>query len=228
MIFHRKSIFDIVTEAEDDEDTSSSASNDDTENTDTSTNDSNSDDSSDNTDSEENNSDSDDNGDDEDFSIDTDLDDDTSDEDSSDSGDSSDSSSDIDTDSSSSDNPDEEPVKANTDIFSTLTAEEQKIKIAELKKLFGELYTSCNDLLEKINSIDTDDDMIDVLSRMTMTLYSLKNYIGDYITTTFSSKSYIENDVTFNRFLAILNSVSNITNEIVKIRDEKLGKSNNQ
>ena len=222
MIFHRKSIFDIVTEAEDDEDTSSSASNDDTENTDASTNDSNSDDSSDNTDTEENNSDSNDNGDDEDFSIDTDLDDDTSDEDSSDSGDSSDSSSDI--DSSSSDNPDEEPVKANTDIFSTLTAEEQKIKIAELKKLFGELYTSCNDLLEKINYIDTDDDMIDVLSRMTMTLYSLKNYIGDYVTTTFSSKSYIENDVTFNRFLAILNSVSNITNEIVKIRDEKLGK----
>lgn len=227
MIFQRKSIFDILNEAEDD-DNSSSADN---TSTDTSENDSSSEDNSSeesdsSTDDENSDNDSDnDDGDNEDFSIDTDLDSsDDSDSGDNDGGDSTESSSD-DLSSSDSNDSDEEPVQANTDIFNSLTAEEQKIKIEELKKMYGELYSSCNDLLEKINLIDQDDDMLDTITRISMTLYSLKQYISDYIITTFSSKSYIENDVNFNRFLSILNSISNITDELANIRDEKLGKS---
>lgn len=233
-MFRRKSIFDILNEAEEDDNSSSSSSEantDDTGDTESSSEDNNDSSTGNDTSSDSDNSEDngDDNGeDDEDFSIDTDLDDMGNDDGGDDSGsdNSSDDSSSTDTSSSdSSSDFDEEPVEANTDIFNSLTAEEQKIKIKELKNMFGELYLSCNDLLEKINLIDADDDMLDTVTRLSMTLYSLKQYIADYIKNSFAMKSYIENDVAFNRFLSILNSVSNITDEIANIRDEKLGKS---
>lgn len=228
VMFRRKSIFDILNEAEEDENSSSSSSDENSDSVDTqsTSNDDNNTDSSTDDNTESDNSE-DNAGDDEDFSIDTDLDDMGDDDGSGDSSESSsdDTTSDTSSSDSSSTDSDEEPVEANTDIFNSLTAEEQKIKIKELKNMFGELYLSCNDLLEKINLIDADDDMLDTITRLSMALYSLKQYIGDYIKNTFAMKSYIENDVAFNRFLAILNSVSNITNEIADIRDEKLGKS---
>nr|DAG94169.1 MAG TPA: hypothetical protein [Herelleviridae sp.] len=225
MIFQRKSIFDILNEAEDDDNSSTEDTSTDATENDSSSEDNSSEESDSSTDDNSDDSSDNDDGNNEDFSIDTDLDSsDDSDSGDNDGGDSTESSSD-DLSSSDNDNSDEEPVQANTDIFNSLTAEEQKIKIEELKKMYGELYSSCNDLLEKINLIDSDDDILDTVTRISMTLYSLKQYISDYIITTFASKSYIENDVNFNRFLSILNSIANITDELADIRDEKLGKS---
>ena len=42
---------------------------------------------------------------------------------------------------------DEEVNAKNTDIFSTLSAEEQSIKIAELKKIYNDLYIYISDML---------------------------------------------------------------------------------
>lgn len=118
----------------------------------------------------------------------------------------------------------EEPIKANTDIFNTLTAEEQQAKIRELKNLYQNLYTSTDDLLARLNETETDEDNIEVLTRVSMVLYSLKQYIADYMSYSFGYKSFIENDIAFNRFLAILKSVTTIIDEISKIKLAKLGK----
>jgi hypothetical protein len=175
--------------------------------------------------SEDNNSDNDDYGSDDDFNIDASLDDNGSD-DNNDSGDDSSSADNSSTDSSSSeDSGDEEPVKANTDIFSSLSGEEQQIKIKELKNLFNDLYTSTDDLLSKINEIDPDQDSLDILTRVTSMMYYTRQYMRDYINNIFKSKSYIENDVAFNRFLTIINSISGIIEDLVKEREEKYGKS---
>lgn len=122
----------------------------------------------------------------------------------------SDNSSDLDSSGDNSSSEDEEPVKANTDIFSNLTAEEQVIKIKKLKEQYGELYTSIDDLLEKINDTETDESDIEVISRISMTLRELKQYVEDYINNIFAYKSYLENDIAFNRFLSILNSTREI------------------
>ena len=78
--------------------------------------------------------------------------------------------------------------------------------------------------MERINSIDPDQDTIDVTSRVAATMYSLKNYISDYITNIFATKSYIENDVAFNRFLSIIKSVTIVIDDITKMKSEKVGK----
>lgn len=109
----------------------------------------------------------------------------------------------------------EEPIQKNTDIFANLTAEEQTIKIMELKKLYNDLYTSTDDILDRINNLSSDNINIDVLSRITHAMYALKVYIKDYIEKSFGIKSYIENDCKYNEFLYVYNSIASILEDII-------------
>ena len=111
---------------------------------------------------------------------------------------------------------DEEVNDDNTDIFSSLSAEEQQIKIKELKGLYQQMYTSCDELLDRINNLEFTEDSLPVMNRITYALYDLKKYISEYIISIFPRKSYIENDIAFNRFLMILNSVKDILSKYQK------------
>lgn len=122
--------------------------------------------------------------------------------------------------STTSDTPaDAEPVKNNTDIFSSLTAEEQALKIREQKQQFYQLFISCNDILTKITNIDTENINIRVISKITKSLASLKEYLNDYITYQFDHKSFIENDIILDRFIITFSTISNILDSI-KLPDE--------
>lgn len=110
----------------------------------------------------------------------------------------------------------EEEVEANTDIFSSLTAEEQAVKIKELKSLYSNLFSSIDDILERINKLDINEDNLETISRVSTSLYDMKVYISDYLTLVFPTKSYIENDVTFSRFLSIVKSITGILDDIAK------------
>lgn len=219
-MFRRKNIFDILNEAEEDK---TSASTDETETSSNGNEQENEEDTTSSDNTEEENPE--DNESDDDFDIDTDLDAGDSEGENDSSGDEfdmdSDSSDSESSDTSSTADTEEEPVQANTDIFSSLTAEEQQIKIKELKKLYNDLYCSCDDLTEKINDINTDQDNLELVTRVSMTMYSLKQYISDYVSNVFASKSYIENDVQFNRFLSIVKSVTSIINDLNTKDDKK-------
>lgn len=115
----------------------------------------------------------------------------------------------------------EEPVQANTDIFKDLSEEEQSIKIAELKRMYQDLYTSVDDFVEKISTIDPDENNLKTLNRCSSTLYRLKQFISDYLIDSFPNKSYIENDIAFNRFLTILNSVGTVVEDLAKLKTLK-------
>jgi hypothetical protein len=163
-------------------------------------------------------------GGDDDFSIDTSLDtdddsaggEDTGDEGGDDSG-----SSDLDSGSSSS--GDEEVNPANTDIFSTLSAEEQKIKILELKKQYGVMYAYIDDILSKMNNLEVEEDTMEVISRVSSQLYNLKEYLKDYMINIFPMNDFIQNDTFFNRFSAIIYSMNKIVEQLAVGREKKLG-----
>ena len=165
----------------------------------------------DNTNTEDTNTDNnDDNGGDDDFNIDTSLD---GTDDSSDDSSSSDSS----TTYSSETNDDGGVNDANTDIYSSLTAEEQAQKIMELKNQYKELYTNCNELLIKFNNVDIEGNKsIIAFSRVSKTIYNLKNYIKDYFINTFPYNSIIQNDIMYNRFLTIFSDIPKSLEEIKK------------
>jgi hypothetical protein len=127
-------------------------------------------------------------------------------------------------DSSSSDSGDGEPVKANTDIFSSLTAEEQKIKIRKLKEQFHSLFVTAEDIKAKIDDLNTDESNLDIVTRLSAELYTIKEYIRDYLLYHFDNKSFIENDIVFNRFLAIMNSIQSVLEDLAKVSQIKNGK----
>lgn len=144
---------------------------------------------------------------------------DTSDDGSSTENDSSDSS---DSGASSEDNTNEDkPVEANTDIFSSLTAEEQAIKIKELKKLFGNLYSGVNELLDRVNDLEVSETNKYAISKISEDLCNMKTTIADYILYIFNTKSYIENDIAFNRFLSDINYITSILEKLQKIEEKE-------
>ena len=148
-------------------------------------------------------------GEDDNFSIDADLDagDDTNDNPDNAGGDNT---SDMNTTSGGGEEPEEEVNDDNTDIFSTLTAEEQQMKIKELKSLYQQLYCSCDDVMNRLNKLDTNEKNVYVIDRISSSIYTLKKYIGDYLIDIFPNKSYIENDISFNKFLLVVQSISDI------------------
>lgn len=121
----------------------------------------------------------------------------------------------------------EEEIPANTDIFASLTAEEQAIKIKELKGLYSNLFSSIDDILERINKLDINEDNLETISRISTSLYDMKVYISDYLTLVFPTKSYIENDVAFVRFLTIVKSITDILNDIAKKYEKENEKKSN-
>ena len=125
---------------------------------------------------------------------------------------------------SSSDTGDEEVNDDNTDIFVSLTAEEQQIKIKELKRLYQNLYTSCDEILDRINNLELNEDNLQIITRISYSMYDLKRYISEYLISVFPRKSYIENDIAFNRFLSIVKSIATILEKYQKktIKDDKL------
>lgn len=173
----------------------------------------------------EDNADTDSGGDDDDFNIDTSIDDEEGGDESEDDMGGDDTSSDdsLDSGGDSMDSGEGEALPENNDVFVTLTAEEQQVKIMELKKLYNDLYTYTDDLLKKMNDLDVEEDTLDVISRTSSQLYQLKIYLRDYMTKTFNTKSFVENDVYFNRFSSIIYSIGNIVDRLVVKRREKLG-----
>lgn len=219
---NRKTIFDIVQEA--DEDTANDIINGSVDNNSDQTSEAPADNNvdtgaTDNNDNQENNDD--------DLNVDASLNDldnfgdDNSGADATTGGDSSvDSGSSMDS-SSSGGSEDEEPIKNNTDIFTNLTSEEQSIKIMELKRLYNDLYTTADDLLDKVNNLSVDNIRIEILSKISRAMYNLKIYIKDYIEKQFAIRSYIENDCKYNEFLYVYNGISSILEDVIKNNKDK-------
>lgn len=111
----------------------------------------------------------------------------------------------------------------NTEIFDSLTPEEQAVKIKELKRLYKELYTSVSDLADRIDDTRVDEDNIDAMNKINSDIFILKSSIRDYFTNTFETKSYIENDIKFSQFLYYLNSIRDVVDKVASSNEKKHG-----
>ena len=126
--------------------------------------------------------------------------------------------------SSSGDNNSDEPVVSDDslkakdgDMFDSLEPAEQEIKLKEMKTNFMNLYQICDDIIDKVNSISKEfEEASEELKRIVNTLFATKKMISDYLLHIFDSKSYVENDVRYTEYLAIVNAVKNIIKDFEK------------
>jgi hypothetical protein len=188
--------------------------NKDDQNTDQDNNQDNGDDNKDNTDNDD------------DFTINTD--------DDNASGDDTNNTDDQSSDTSSGDSGSEESVDTGVkakerELFDSLSPEEQQMKNKMLKKLFGNLYSNCESVIDKLNGLGAGLEEVDrQIKRSLSILFELKQMVSDYLLNMYDSKTYIENDIMFNRYLSVLNAIKNITNDIDSIYQDDTSTKDNE
>lgn len=100
------------------------------------------------------------------------------------------------------------------ELYRNLTPEQLDIKHSELKNNYLVMYDNINSIIERISNASVDEKDIPVIEYISNTLSRLKDMLIQYMDTTYKTKSYISNAITYNRFLVVLNSLNNIFNEL--------------
>lgn len=115
----------------------------------------------------------------------------------------------------------EKDIKAKEkEIFASLSPAEQRVKNKQLKNRFKDLYDNCSNIIEKINEIGGDIQSVSPqLKRTISILFEIKSNIYDYLMDLYDANGYFENEIMYNKYLVMLNSVKNILVEIDKAYD---------
>ena len=118
--------------------------------------------------------------------------------------------------------PDDSKLKQlEGELFDQLTDDQKKIKINELKKCFEEMHTRCDTIINMINNVTApDEDTSRIFEYLNNTLTDLKQYIYDYFTYTFDTKTYLENSAQYHKYIAVLNSLNGVLEEVIKKQEK--------
>ena len=106
------------------------------------------------------------------------------------------------------------------DVFSNLSPEQMKIKVANIKQSFIDLYNDVVEILERLSTVNKSSDNLESINFATITLNELKSMLNDHLVSTFETNSLVENQITLQRFLAIYAMV-------IKILEKISSKANN-
>ena len=124
--------------------------------------------------------------------------------------------------SSSEDIQNEPPVnelKAQEEEILGLSPEELNVKHTELKSLFLKLYDSTNTIIDRIGNISINNKNSSIINFISRNLADLRTMIVDYLDDVYSTKSYTENSITYNRFIAVLHGINKMLEELGKNND---------
>lgn len=110
---------------------------------------------------------------------------------------------------------DVDDIKAKEEeIYSSLTPEQLDVKHKELKNRFLDMFDSISELSERIGNISADEENIHTLEYITNKLIAMKDMVCDYVNDIYQTKSYTENSINYNKFLATLNGINKLLEQI--------------
>lgn len=110
-------------------------------------------------------------------------------------------------------------LKAQEEEILGLSPEELNVKHSELKSLFLKLYDSTNTIIDRIGNISVNNKNSSVINFISRNLADLRTMVVDYLDEVYSTKSYTENSITYNRFVAVLHGINKMLEEIGKNND---------
>lgn len=114
----------------------------------------------------------------------------------------------------------EQPVDAlkaqEEEMYSNLSSEQLDIKHRELKNRFLEMYDTTSEIIDRISSVSVDENNINTIEYISTNLSKMRTMLSDYIDGVYQTKSYIENSINYNRFLAVLGGINKMLEEIPK------------
>lgn len=123
------------------------------------------------------------------------------------------------TDDTSSQESESELKSLENDIFKDISPEQMNIKIMELKKQYLEVHVTITDVLTRTNKIPKTSHNMSVLEFIINKLMELKDIVQFYLANTFDTKSYVENMVNYQQYLATLNTINRLLKEISRKKE---------
>ena len=109
---------------------------------------------------------------------------------------------------------DEDQKNSEQQIYDTLTDEQKRIRVLELKINFKDLYEETDNVLRSINNIPKTNENIDRIRRIIIVINKVKKYLVDFIGTNFDMNSYIDNYSTYIKFVSVFRTITKVINEI--------------
>lgn len=106
-------------------------------------------------------------------------------------------------------------------IFDQLSKEQKALKTKELKSLYDIVYNKCTDIINTISGAERSPEQAKIYDYVMNSLTDLQKYIKDYLMQIFDSKTYIENMVQLQKYLTVLDTVSNIFEEVKKSSEQQ-------
>jgi hypothetical protein len=117
----------------------------------------------------------------------------------------------------------EQPIddikKQEEELYGNLTPEQLDIKHKELKTQFLAIYDLTTTIIERIGDAAISEENIGIAEYISDNLSRLRDMLVDYVNNVYQGKSYIENSINYNRFLAVLNGINKILEEVEKKQD---------
>lgn len=104
-------------------------------------------------------------------------------------------------------------------IFDQLSDDQKALKTKELKSLFNVVYDKCTEIISTISNADRNPEQAKIYDYVMNSLTDLQKYIKDYLFQIFDSKTYIENMYQLQKYLVVLDTVSNIFEELKNSSD---------
>lgn len=115
---------------------------------------------------------------------------------------------------SSGDGYDQQIQDLDKDLYADLTEPQMDIRNKELKRNFASLYDMIQDIIERINDISKDTASVKPLEFVSTKLNDLADNVSDYLVYTYSTKSYTENEINYNLFLAAVHQINDVIAKI--------------
>lgn len=106
------------------------------------------------------------------------------------------------------------------ELYANLTPDQLDIKHKELKGQFLDMFDMVSELVERVGDAGTSEENIKVIEYISNNLITLRDMISDYVNDVYQTKSYMENSINYNRFLASLNAINKLLEEL-QVKDSK-------
>lgn len=112
-------------------------------------------------------------------------------------------------------NKQNELINKERELFSDLSDKQLSIRDKELRGNYLRVYNTCNDIIENIKLIPKTSVNISSLSFINNKMEELKDFIADYISNTYHTKTYLENQENYQYYIVILNKINKLFKDLI-------------
>lgn len=109
---------------------------------------------------------------------------------------------------------DDDDRAAEEAIYDSLTDDQKRIRVLQLKLNYKDLYETMSNAIEGINGIPKNAENLETIKRLILLLTKARNILIDYIENNFDTCPYLENYTTYIKYIAVFRTASKVIEEL--------------